>query len=84
MMRVKRDTQRDKLTTLLKLQGEVYEEINLNYTLKYVPHSVPFIKDGVNFPITAEYGSNVRSMARNLSFFICFLMLFFIFVDHDT
>lgn len=84
MMRVKRETQRDKLITLLKLQGEVYEEITLNYTLKYVPHSVPFIQEGINFPITAEYGSKVRSAARNLSFLICFLMLFFIFIDHDT
>jgi hypothetical protein len=84
MMRVKRDTQRDKLTSLLKLSDEVYEEINLNYTLKYVPHNVPLVKEGVNFPITADYGSAVRSMARNLSFIICFLMLFFIIVDHDT
>lgn len=42
MIRVKRETQRDKLISLLKLSGEVYEEINLNYTLKYVPHNLPF------------------------------------------
>jgi hypothetical protein len=49
-----------------------------------VPHNLPFCSEGVNFPITATYGSQVRSMARSLSFFICFLMLFFILVDHDT
>ena len=57
MMRVKRETQRDKLITLLSYQEEVYEEINLNYSLKYVPHKVPFKAEGVDFPITSEYAA---------------------------
>ena len=84
MFRVKRDTQRDKLTTLLKLKEEVYKEVDLNFELQYKPHWVPFKKDGWKFEITADYATYVRGLARNISFLICLLMVFFVLIDHDT
>ena len=84
MFRVKRETQRDKLITLLKLRDEVYEEVDLNFRLQYVPHEVPFRQEGVKFEITADYATKVRALARKISFFICFLMLAFVLIGHDT
>lgn len=84
MMRVKRETQRDKQTTLLNLKGEVYDEIELNYKLKYGSFTIPFFKKEYPFAITSEYSGEIRKYARYVSFLICFLMMFFIITDHDT
>lgn len=37
----------------------------------------------VDFPITSEIVDSIRKGARNISYFICLLMLQFIFVQHD-
>ena len=84
MFRVTRGTQRDKLTSLLKLNQEVYKEVELNFTLQYEPHMIPFKQEGIKFEITSDYATYVRGLARKISFFICFLMVFFVLIDHDT
>jgi hypothetical protein len=46
--------------------------------------TIPLINHTRPFEITSEYAGQVRNLARNISFLICFLMLFSIVVDHDT
>ena len=84
MFRVKRGTQRDKLISLLEMKEEVAKEINLNFTLQYKPHPFPFKPEGISFEITSDYATKVRGIARKISFLICFLMVSFVLVDHDT
>ena len=84
MFRVKRGTQRDKLISLLEMKEEVAKEVNLNFTLQYKPHDFPFRPEGISFEITSDYALKVRGLARKISFLICFLMVSFVLVDHDT
>ena len=51
--------------------------------MKYGDFTIPIINKTYKFSITAEYAESIRSIARNISFFICFLLMFFIVVDHD-
>lgn len=55
----------------------------MNYKLKYGEFTIPFTKKTHKFEITAEYAESIRNLARNISFVICALMMFFIVVDHD-
>ncbi|CAM6004641.1 unnamed protein product [Sphagnum balticum] len=84
MMRVKRQTQRDKQISLLELRQEVYDEIKLNYDLKFGTIQVPILKKEMPFEFTSERAAMVRGYARTISYFICALMMSFILVDHDT
>ena len=49
MMRVIRGTQRDKLISLLEKREEVYNEIELNYELKYGSLTIPIINKEFKF-----------------------------------
>ena len=84
MMRVTRGTQRDKQISLLEKRDEVYKEIELNYELKYGSLTIPLINKEFKFEITEKYAGEIRKVARNISFVICFMLMFFIMVDHDT
>ena len=81
-MNVARATSRDKLTSLLEFREEVYKEITSNYDSD---HHGGFKVLGTFYPmsITSDYYSRIRDYARNLSYIICFMMFYMIFVDHD-
>jgi hypothetical protein len=79
MFQVSRETRRDKLTTLFDFYGELKEEIESNYKLKY--YSMDFF--GLfSFPISITSGliDEIRKTARYISYLICALMLIFIIV----
>lgn len=80
MMEVSRDTRRDKLIDLTKFQDNIFREIESNYELNY--NSKLFGMK--NFAITSNLCEKVREYARNCSYIICILMIFLVYVDHDT
>ena len=88
MMRVQRDTQRDKQISLIGMKEEVKDEIELNYTLNYFKFSMklPYIDKTIerDFPITSDLSNKVRGYARKCSFVICLFMVLLVLVDHDA
>jgi hypothetical protein len=82
MFEVTRDTQRDKLISLLGYYDNVKDEIEWNYNMKYYSLDLKIKK--IPLSITSEFINKIRVTARYISYIICLLMLFLIFVDHDT
>lgn len=65
----------------MEFNPEIYEEIELNYSLKYEPNN--FLGFKFEFPITSKLCDKIKTWAKVFSVIIIALMVLIVFVEHD-